>query len=407
MSDKTNQDDARIERGVEVLRRIGGTHWNGPIGRVAETSADFADLVVAFPYGDVLSRPGLDLRTRQICTISSIMAQGSAQAQLRFHMEGLLNVGGDVQDLIEVLFLSTVVLGFPIAIDAVAIVRGLLKDRATAFVPTPNVEVSPDERRRRGAACLVALLQEDEASYTSRFTAIAPAIGEWIIDFEFGDIFARPALGAHEKQLAIITMLATVGNRTDRLNRHIRGSLAAGLSKEQVIEALIQLSVYAGFPAALNAFAAAREAFEERSPVPASNAFVPGRPPESGGARRERGLATLAATSGASGDAVVHSFDDMAPEIGALIVEHCYGDIFSRPGLDPKTRELTACAALCGALTVACETPLKVHVVAALTLGATRAEVTETLLNVLPYRGYPAVERALLIAGEAFAEQHA
>jgi len=118
---------------------------------------------------------------------------------------------------------------------------------------------------------------------------------------------------------------------------------------------------------------------------------------------RERGLSTLKATSGGTGDAVVHSFDDISPEIGALIVDHSYGEIFCRPGLDPMTRELTACAVLAGSLTAASETPLRVHVTAALNVGATAQEIIETLPNVAAYRGYPAVQRAMGIAGEGFA----
>jgi 4-carboxymuconolactone decarboxylase len=109
--------------------------------------------------------------------------------------------------------------------------------------------------------------------------------------------------------------------------------------------------------------------------------------------RRKRGLAALAATSSTSGEAVVRSFDDIAPEIGGMILEHSYGDIFHRPGLDPKTRKLTACAALAARGLVSTESPLRVHINAALTTDASEAEVVETLLNMLPYSGYPASSR--------------
>lgn len=52
-------------------------------------------------------------------------------------------------------------------------------------------------------------------------------------------------------------------------------------------------------------------------------------------------------------------------------------------------------------MTVSSEAPLRVHIVAALAVGASREEIVETLLNVTPYRGFPAVQRALVVAGEA------
>ena len=88
-----------------------------------------------------------------------------------------------------------------------------------------------------------------------------------------------------------------------------------------------------------------------------------------------------------------------------MIVEHAYGDIFSRPGLDRKTRELTAVASMASVGTIASETPVKVHVHAALTAGATRDEVIETLLNLVPYVGYPKVERSLALAKSVFDER--
>src|SRR5205814_3874921 len=67
---------------------------------------------------------------------------------------------------------------------------------------------------------------------------------------------------------------------------------------------------------------------------------------ESRSDRLARGNALLAKSSAASGDAVVRSFDDIAPDLGRMILEHSYGEVFSRDGIDLKTRELSACAAL-------------------------------------------------------------
>jgi 4-carboxymuconolactone decarboxylase len=75
-----------------------------------------------------------------------------------------------------------------------------------------------------------------------------------------------------------------------------------------------------------------------------------------------------------------------------MIVEHSYGEVFSRSG-NLKTRELTACAALAAIGSAAMETPLRVHINAALNVAASREEVIETLINLAPYSGYLAKER--------------
>ena len=167
----------------------------------------------------------------------------------------------------------------------------------------------------------------------------------------------------------------------------------------------MQLSVYSGFPSALNAFAIAIEVFTDTGARTAALSPISSTTSEDRTERLERGHATLAQTSGASGDAVVNGFNDIAPDLGRMIVEHSYGEVFARGGIDMKTRELTACAALAAVATKTTETPLRVHINAALNVGASRQEILETLLNLVSYSGYPSVQQAVTIASEEFARR--
>ncbi|WP_278078089.1 carboxymuconolactone decarboxylase family protein [Mesorhizobium sp. WSM4884] len=391
----------RFERGMEVLRRIGGEGFDLPIKRLAEASPDLARFMVEYPYGDILSRPGLDLPLRQICTVSCLMALGSVQPQLKFHMTGFLNAGGRPQDLVELLFVSVAVLGFPCAVDSIALVREIFQERRIAFEAPPPASDDGTQRYRRGLEVFSAVHGED---YLRPLETISPELARWSIEFAFGEALSREGLEPKARHLAIISMLAATGNRNEALDFHLKAALKQGVSPAEIAEALMQLSVYAGFPAALNAFGLARQAFSadrDATAIAAPSAAAS----ESREVRRARGLATLAQTSGASGEAVIRSFDDIAPDIGRMIVEHSYGDIFSRPGIDPKTRELTACAALAAVATKTAEAPLRVHINAALNAGASRKEVLETLLNLVPYSGYPVVQQAVRIAGEEFAKR--
>lgn len=397
-----------LARGMAFLRQIGGEGFDGPVKRLAQVSPDMADFTVAYPYGDILSRPGLDLRTRQVCTVSCLIAQGSAQSQLKFHMDGLLNVGGRPEDLVDIMFLSTAMLGFPAAINAIGIVRQVLSDRSVPFTPSPPAAGDGIDRWQQGVNVVHDLMGMDADTYVASFAHVSAELARWSLEFTFGDVLSRDGLEPKVKHLAVATMLATVGNRANLLRAHLLGAMRCGAAPGEVVEALIQLSAYAGFPAALNAFSVAGEVLSTWPGRPGTTHPAPQQsvPPSEGRAeRRKRGLAVLAATSGASGEAVVGSFDDIAPDIGRMIVEHSYGDLFARTGLDPKTRELTACAMLAARGTVTTETPLRVHINAALSVGASRTEVLETLLNVIAYAGYPAVQRAVALAGEEFAKR--
>jgi 4-carboxymuconolactone decarboxylase len=398
-----NQD--RFERGLRVLRRIGGPNYDGPINRLAEISPDLARLTVEYPYGDVLSRPGLDLPVRELCTVAMLLANGSVQPQLKFHMAGFLNAGGQPRALAELMFVSVAVLGFPATIDGIVVLREVLKEQNVAFRPLEPVAHDGTERNRHGLEALAQLTGGDVQSYFDAFAAASPDLARMSIEFAFGEALSRDGLEAKVKLLAIIAMLAAVGNRAAALRLHLAGALAQGVMKSEIIELLIQLSVYSGFPSALNAFAVANEVFKDTGAHSATVAPPPTIAAECRAARLERGRATLAKTSGASGDTVVNSFNDVAPDLGRMIVEHSYGEVFSRSGIDEKTRELTACAALAAVGTKIAETPLRVHLNAALNVGASRQEIIETLLNLVPYSGYPGVQEAVKIAREEFAKR--
>lgn len=395
--------EQRFARGMEVLHKIGGDGYDVPIKRLAEVSPDLARFAVEYPYGDVISRPGLELRLRQITTISTLIAEGSVQPQLKFHAIGFLNVGGEPHQLVELLFVSAAVLGFPAAINALGIVREVFKEKKVSFEALAPMTDDGIGRYKRGLAALAKLTNADPAQVTAPLRAISPDLARWTVEFAYGDLLFRDGLDSRAKQIAIVSMLATAGNRQDALRQNIEGALNEGVKREELIEVLIQLSIYVGFPAALNAFTLANAVFKELDGRKEAASALPadaGLPSEGRKERLDRGLAVLEKTSAAAGTAVINSFNDLAPDLGRLIVEHSYGDIFSRPGLDLKTRELAACSAMAAVATATTQVPLRVHVNAALTAGATPAEVIETLLNLIPYCGYPVVQQAVKVASE-------
>jgi 4-carboxymuconolactone decarboxylase len=90
---------------------------------------------------------------------------------------------------------------------------------------------------------------------------IAPDFGTYIFEFSFGDIYSRPGLDVRAREIAAIAALAAMGNATPQLKVHIEAGLNVGLSRQEIVEILMQMAVYAGFPAALNGLFAAKEVF--------------------------------------------------------------------------------------------------------------------------------------------------
>jgi 4-carboxymuconolactone decarboxylase len=83
------------------------------------------------------------------------------------------------------------------------------------------------------------------------------------VEFGFGDVYSRPGLSLRERELATIAALTALGTATPQLKVHIAAGLHVGLSREEILEVMIQMALYAGFPAALNGVFAAKEVFAQ------------------------------------------------------------------------------------------------------------------------------------------------
>ena len=127
------------------------------------------------------------------------------------------------------------------------------------------------QRYERGWKKLEEIDGEAGKNVMESLKDIAPDLGRYIIEFPFGDVYARPGLDLKSREIATVAALAALGNARPQLKVHIHGALNVGCTREEIIEIMIQMAVYAGFPAALNGVFAAKEVFAERDNVPHLN----------------------------------------------------------------------------------------------------------------------------------------
>ena len=95
--------------------------------------------------------------------------------------------------------------------------------------------------------------------------------------------------------------------------------------------------------------------------------------------RFQRGWQTLKAIDGEAGEQVIESLQAIAPDLARYVIEFPFGDIYPRPGLDVKSREIATVAALTAMGNA--RPQLKVHVQAALNVGCTREEIVEVVMQ--------------------------
>lgn len=114
----------------------------------------------------------------------------------------------------------------------------------------------------------LARLQEIDGEAGERvmdsLQAIAPDLACYTIEFPFGDIYQRPGLDLRCRELITVAALTALGHCGPQLNVHINGALNVDCAPEEIVETIIQMAVYAGFPAALKGMAVAKSVFAER-----------------------------------------------------------------------------------------------------------------------------------------------
>ena len=119
-----------------------------------------------------------------------------------------------------------------------------------------------EERYARGKQLLDELMQGKGSELIERMSAASSDLAELTVAFPFGEIYSRPGLDLRSRELVTLSALIALG-AWPQFKVHVRGALSAGCTTTEIKEVIIQLAVYAGFPAALNAMQAAGEVFEE------------------------------------------------------------------------------------------------------------------------------------------------
>jgi 4-carboxymuconolactone decarboxylase len=248
----------RYERGLAALQALDAQAAQGVLNGLKDIAPEMARFIIEFGFGDVYSRPGLDVKSRQVATVAALAALGNAEPQLKFHLGAALNIGLTPRELIEVMYVTTVFAGFPAGLNGIFAARDVFKERGLVVEP---VKPLGGDRRDRGLGALELTSQGSGQAVLESLKDLAPEMGEFIVDFSYGDVIARKVLPPKYKEIAMICAAVARGTMQPQLKVHIQAGLNVGLSKSQIIELMYQMVVYAGFPASLNGISAAREVF--------------------------------------------------------------------------------------------------------------------------------------------------
>ncbi|MGV3002994.1 carboxymuconolactone decarboxylase family protein [Vibrio sp. E150_018] len=121
---------SRFEIGLQLLSEIDGEAGHNVIESLQDICPDLAKYTIEYPFGDIYSRPGLDLKSREIVTVAALTALGNCAPQLKVHLHAALNVGCSDDEIKEVIIQMSGYAGFPAALNGMFAFKEVLEDRS-------------------------------------------------------------------------------------------------------------------------------------------------------------------------------------------------------------------------------------------------------------------------------------
>src|SRR5262249_24599108 len=250
----TNRTSLR-QQGEAMRRRLFGDDDGAPAFlRTLNTEAS---------YGAIWSRPGLALEDRMVAALAALAAVQRLK-KLRRHVAAALDLGLSAQAILEIVIQIGIYAGFAASEEAVEAASDVFADRQVAMPPEPQREDSLEALTERGRK-LMAELHGDRATqgYAAPGNEVTGALYPLAIQYGYGEIWFRPGLDLRRR--ALVAVAAFTALKLDgQVAKFGQSALNMGLSRTEVIEAIIQTAPFSGFAPALNALGGLSEAVADR-----------------------------------------------------------------------------------------------------------------------------------------------
>lgn len=261
-----NQADRRAA-GLDVMATLAGTDDPERAARSMERrNGALGSFAVDHVLGDLWSRPQLSRRDRSLIVITFLAVIG-ADDELQVHLRGGLNHGLERHEVREIINQVAGYAGFPMAMAATRIVDQVLAELdGVEQLPMKEPATLADDPDRWAAATDVlgtlfgGRAATDPVEARAGIVEALGGVGEMAFDWGFGELWARDELSRRDRSMVTVAILAILKCEAE-LAIHVPAALNHGVTRDEVEEIMVQLTVYGGFPRAVEGIRAARAAF--------------------------------------------------------------------------------------------------------------------------------------------------
>lgn len=225
-------------------------------------------------------------------------------------------------------------------------------------------------------------------------TGTDPEMMNILQKFIFGEVFSTGTLDTKTREMITVVTL-TAMQTLPQLKAHVNAALNIGVTPIELREAVYQCAPFIGFPKTLNAIATINEVYKERNialPLESQGIVT-----EENRYAKGKEIQYLM-----YGDEIKEAMKDLPGEMGTdvarFLTEMCFGDFYTRTGLDVKTRELLI---LCALTALGAEKQIHSHVIGNIKVGNSKETLVAAMIQCLPYIGFPYALNAISIIKQA------
>ncbi|HEY5507310.1 MAG TPA: carboxymuconolactone decarboxylase family protein [Paludibacter sp.] len=263
------EQSERFKAGWEKLKEIDGEAGEKVINSLKDISPELGQFIIEYSFGDIYTRQGLDLKSKEIAVVAALTAMGTALPQLKVHINGALNTGSTINEVKEVMLQMSCYSGFPSSINGMTALKEVLKERQEHGINdivgcTATIDTGMTDRLEKGEQELSKLDNQQVQRLKDAYSDLSPELVQFTLEYGYADIFSRDNLATIHRQVATIAALTAMGNAQPQLKFHINAALNIGLTAENIKEIMLLITIFAGFPAAINGTNILKQVLDER-----------------------------------------------------------------------------------------------------------------------------------------------
>ena len=221
---------------------------------------------LGYIFGEIWARPGLDLKTRSLVTMTTHAVMGS-HGPLKTQLSIALHLGWTPTEITEAFVQLVAYAGAAKGMGALGVAQELFTERGLT-VPDPGKPAGTQDPIERGKEVRIAMGggPSPRSATTAPIYELMPDLEDFLIGGIFGAIWGRPGLEQRFRNVVVITALAVMSRETE-MRGHLGYSLNLGWTPQQVAEMYLHLMPYAGAPITIGALRVAQSVFKEKGAI--------------------------------------------------------------------------------------------------------------------------------------------